>query len=281
MNQYQKDLIKLASKDPRVAADVIPALRDMVTPPSVRLASQVKEAFNEKSEQFVAWCVMRDDKWTVAECQRVLDKIGVPFVETLAAPKRGPLEKGERVKVNAVVNVNPKNTDVCTAHDGQTGFVDDVGSDFLVIEFEAPWGGKARFEGVTSGKETGLGRQKALSEESTKRAGIEVVYISKTDAPPPSKLSLKRVQDYLDKGFAAGESRFDIYHMGMATVQTTNKEGQYYFKFTSTARDNDYRSMNPVTGKVLYIGLLGHRPGGWESDFAKMVAEAASAGDDD
>lgn len=270
-------LKKLAKDFPDMRAQLLPLIQDQV-PASERYASQVKEAFNEESQQFVAWCLMKDDKWSATECQRFLDKIGVPFIETLDAPKRGPLEKGEQVKCNAITNTNAKNTDTCHTFDNQIGIVIDVDKDFLMVEFES--GKKARFEGTTSGKETGLGRHKATSEETQTRANMELVYISDTDAKPPSKLSIQRVQEYLDKGSAGGETRSDIYHTGQATVQTTNKQKQYYVKYWDLTRGRDYRSFNPIKGQVLYLGSLGHRPGGWKNEFAQMVAASAAAGDD-
>ena len=270
------ELVKMANETPSMRAHLMPIIKEFSQPASVRYAKEVKQAFSEESEQFVAWALMKDDKWSAAECQRVLDRIGVPFIETLDAPKRGPLEKGEQVKCNALTNASAKNTDVCEQFDGKVGNVVDFDGDAVIVEFSDGVRnfGKGRFEGKTPGKETGLGRYKA-TPESEKRANFEVIYISDKDAKPPTDLSLKRVQDYVDKGMAAGESRADIYHVGHVTVQTTNKDKQYYFKFVSLTRDNDFRSINPIKGKVLYIGLLGKRPGGWKNEFAKMVAESS------
>lgn len=270
-DQHIDMLRKMASDFPDMRAELLPIIQNH-TPASERYAHLVKQAFNEESEQFVAWCIMKDDKWSRDECQRFLDRIGVPFIETLDAPKRGPLEKGEQVKCNAITNTNAKNTDTCRTFDNQVGMVIDVDKDFLIVEFES--GKKARFEGITSGKDTGLGRYKATSAETDRRASIELVYISDKDAKPPSKLTVQRVQEYLDKGSAGGEVRSDIYHVGIATVQTISKgDNQYFVKYTDMTRGRDYRSFNPVKGQVLYLGTLGHRPGGWKNEFAKMIAE--------
>lgn len=270
-----KMLLRLANEHPQLREHLLPVIQEHAQPASVRLASTVKEAFSEESEQFVAWCLMKDDKWSPAECQKLLDRARIPLQEGPAKQTRGPLEKGEKVKVQAVTNANPKNTDVCAQHDGHTGVVADIDGDALIIEFDFGKG-KARFEGKTPGKETGLGRWTPVSEEAQTKAALEVVYISEKNEKPPSKLSLKLVQEYVEKGSAAGESRSDIYHTGLGLKQAFNKEGQYYFTIFSQQRDTYPRTISPVKGKVLYLGLLGKRPGGWKNEFARMVAEAAS-----
>lgn len=270
-------LIHLANEYPDMRDELIPIIQNHLRPASERYAHLVKEAFKDESGQFVAWCIMEDKKWSPAECQRLLDRLGVPFVAAVES-KKGPLEKGEQVKCVAMTNANPKNTDVCEEFDNQVGSIIDIDGGSLIVKFQR--GGTGRFDGLKSGKETGLGRFKE-SIEADKRAGIEVVYISDKDAKPPSKLSLKRVREYVEKGLEIGESRSDIYHAGIATVQTENKEGQYYVKYRDMTRGGgDYRSFNPTKGQVLYLGTLGHRPGSWKNEFAKMVAEDAAKGED-
>ncbi len=160
----------------------------------------------------------------------------------------------------------------CKDHDGMTGAVTDIDDGAIIVTFD---GGKgtARFEGLTSGKETGLGRWTESSEEADGRAALEVIYISEKNEKAPSKLSLELVRKYVEKGLAAGESRSDIYHMGVGLKQAFNKENQYYFTIFSRQRDQYPRSISPVKGQVLYVGLMGHRPGAWKTEFAQMMTK--------
>lgn len=270
MNDHIKMLIKLAHDHPRLRNHLMPVIQQ-AQPADVRLA-RTKTAFSGESEQFVAWCLLKNDKWNPAECQKLLDRAGIPMQEGPTKQTRGPLEKGEMVKVEAINNANPKNTDSCVAFDGLVGSVTDIDGDAVIITFEHGKG-SARFDGKEPGKKTGLGRYTPISEGASKRAAVEVVYISEKNDKLPSKLSLKLVEEYVDKGFAAGESRSDIFHSGVGLKQATNKEGQYYFTIFSQQRDAYPRAINPVKGQVLYLGLLGHRPGGWKSEFAQMVAK--------
>lgn len=264
-------LIKLAHEHPQIRDHVMPVIQQHM-PASVRLASS-KLAFSDESAMFVAWCLMKNDKWSVNECQALLDRAGIPMQEGTTKQTRGPLSKGEMVKVQAVVNANPKNTDICQTYDGLTGSVTDIDGDAVVVTFDHGKG-TARFDGTEPGKKTGLGRHTPISEETGKKAALEVIYISEKNEKPPSKLSLKLVEEYVEKGMKAGENRSDIFHSGMGLKQALNKEGQYYFSIFSAQRDQYPRSISPVKGQLLYLGLLGKRPGGWKSEFAQMVAKA-------
>jgi hypothetical protein len=53
-------------------------------------------------------------------------------------------------------------------------------------------------------------------------------------------------------------------------------QGGFYFSFFPTQRSTPIagahpRSVNPQKGDLYYIGVLGHRPGGWQQDLEKMT----------
>lgn len=269
-------LIALANENPQLRAELMPLIQEQTVDPSVRLASVVKKAFNEESEQFVAWCIMKDEKWDKNECQRILEKLGVPMQEEGVVQTRGPLEKGEMVECKAAKNTNAKNTEVCEQYDGKTGHVIDIDGDALIIEFDGDGlhnFGKGRFEGKTSGSTTGLYRYTPSDAGGANtRSLVEVVYISDKNAKPPAKDRIDQIQKYVDKGDEAGESRSRIYYSGNPLKQAMGKNG-YYFTVFSQQRDQYPTSINPSKGQVLYVGRMGGRPGGWKNEFAKMVAE--------
>lgn len=274
------ELIKLAHDYPQLRDHLMPVITDHVTPPSVRLASVVKKAYSEETEQFVAWCVMKNDNWDKNECMRIMDKLHVPMHEEgTAQVARGPLAKGEMVMCKAPKNTNPKNTEECEKWDGKVGNVVDIDGDALVIEFTDGLStiGRGRFEGKESGSKTGLYRHTPSDAGgSNERAMIEVIYVSNKAAKPPSPERTEQIQDYVDKGTAAGESRSRIYYSGNPLKQAVGKNG-YYFTVFAAQRDQFPTSINPQKGDVLYIGRLGARPGGWKNEFAKMLAESEGA----
>jgi len=276
-------LIALAYEHPHLRQELMPLIQNQTTEPSVRLASKVKKAFSDESAQFVAWCIMKGDTWDKNECQRVLEKLGVPMQEEGVVQTRGPLEKGEMVECKAAKNTNAKNTDVCEQFDGKTGHVIDIDGDAVIVEFDGSKihnFGKGRFEGKQTGSSTGLYRYTPSDAGgANQRAMVEVVYISDKNAKPPSKDRLEQIQEYVDKGTAAGESRSRIYYSGNPLKQAFGKNG-YYFTVFSAQRDQYPTSINPAKGQVLYIGRLGGRPGGWKNEFAKMIAEGVTPGDD-
>ena len=265
-------LLKMAQQYPHLQAELLPVIQQ--EHPG-RVAAVLRKAFNTESEQFVAWCLMKkEDIFTASECQRVLDKIDVPFVEATTAT-RGPLAKGEMVRVDATKNANPKNTDVCARRNEQVGSVTDVDGDALVVEFGTE---KERFEGTPSGKDTGLYRYPPPGAGgSDRRALVEVVYIRDKNAKPDPK-RIEQVQEYVDKGVTKGESRAKVYYTGLCLKQGMGKNG-YYFTVFPQQREMDVTSFNPGKGQVLYLGVIGHRPGGWKQEFAKMLVEAEAAGD--
>lgn len=272
-------LITLANEHPHLRAKLMPLIQDQTIEPSVRLASLVKKAFKEESEQFVAWCIMKDEKWDKNECQRILEKLGVPMQEGGVVQTRGPLAKGEMVECKAAKNTNAKNTDVCEQYDGKVGNIVDIDGDALVVEFTDGVRnfGKGRFEGKQSGSTTGLYRYTPSDAGgANQRALVEVIYISDKSAKPPAKDRIDMIQEYVDKGTDVGESRSRIYYSGNPLKQAMGKNG-YYFTVFSAQRDQYPTSINPTKGQVLYIGRMGGRPGGWKNEFAKMIAEGAGS----
>ena len=273
--QLRSKLIRLAHANPNLRADILPLLMP------TKSASADKVAVSEETEDFVEWCVMKNDKLSVNECKTILNRLNVPMQEAAAlTPTRGPLEKGEMVRCDAKKNTNQLNTQVCEDHDGQVGSVIDVDGNALVVKFTDGVRdfGTGRFEGRESGSKTGLYRYTPSDAGGANtRAMVEVIYI-KDQTKPPSKDRIEQVEEYVEKGTALGQQRSRIYYTGNPLKQAVGKDGSYYFTVFSAQRDQFPTSINPTKGQVLYIGLLGKRPGGWKAEFAKMQAEAIAKG---
>lgn len=268
-------LIKLATEHPQIRSHVLPVIQQHTASVSAKTAATIKTAFSEESEQFVAWCIMKNDKLSVNECQRILDKLGVPMQEEGVKQTRGPLEKGEMVRCDAKKNTNQLNTQVCEQFDGKVGHVVDVDGDALVVEFTDAVRnyGKGRFEGKESGSKTGLYRYTPSDAGgANERAMVECIYI-KDPASKPNADRIDQIQEYVQQGADRGENRSRIYYSGNPLKQGMGKNG-YYFTVFSAQRDQFPTSINPAKGQVLYLGRMGGRPGGWKAEFARMVAAA-------
>jgi hypothetical protein len=279
MSNLRSNLIRVASEFPvghpnRLA--ILSLLRS--EDPSVKTAA------SEETEAFIAWVIATQKPIQSAQVQRFLEsKLGrEPSEPASRAPaKRGPLEKGETVLVNAYKNTNTLNTDACKEYHNRVGFVDDIGKDGVTIAFykgdaenpsNIPSGDKQFFSGKTTGKDTGLYRwtSRVQHQERSvgKRINFEMIYFS--EKPNVDKRSLEQIQEYVERGVDKGESRNRAYYTGQVGVFTFNKSGEMYFSLVTQQRDRP-TFINPAKGQLLYIGVLGRRPAGWLKDATEMM----------
>jgi len=238
-----------------------------------------KKAFTADSAEFVEWCLLKNDRVTASECRRLLERVGLEMKPDVPSgpPKGKALDQGELVRVDNTQNTNPLNVDACEKWHDNVGTIYEVKGDHLVVQF--PNGERVQFMGLEGGRSTGLYRHTPASvADKPGRSVIELIYISNTNAPPPSVSAVEMVQEYIAKGQIKGETRYDIYYSGLPASMGTSKEGLFYFKIFPTQRMTPIagafpRTFNPTKGKVLYMGILNRRPGGWENDLAKLRAQ--------
>lgn len=244
-------------------------------------ASINKSAVNPETEAFVAWAFERGKVWNPSSVERFIEKVtGREPVAPAEAPKprRGPLEKGEKVIVDKYRNANEENIDECEQYHDRVGFIVDKNSSGVTVQFyrkdtDQPENGSvAFFEGDKSGKATGLYRwtPKADYQEGAvgKKILIEMVYLRGGTQAPPQR-DIDALQRYIEKGMERGEHRSDIYYTGYVGKFAYNKAGQVYFTLSSQQRDRP-TTINPAKGDVLYIGMMGRRPSGWKRDALEM-----------
>jgi len=139
-------------------------------------------------------------------------------------------------------------------------------------------GDKQYFEGKASGKTTGLYRNTSIGDyvehAVEKKLGFEVVYFS--EKPSVDRRRLDQIQKYVEKGMEKGEDRKRPYLTGFIGKFAYSKEGNMYFGIAAQQRDVP-TSISPSKGQVLYIGVLGHRPGGWQADVEEMLQAESEA----
>jgi hypothetical protein len=232
-----------------------------------------KEAFSPQSEDFLRWCFLRWKELNESDVQRILGKYGVPLIEK--GPSRsGPLTEGELVRVDKDANTNEQNVDECNLYHGLVGKVVAVTSKGISLQFDG--GQIAFFDGLKAGKSTGLYRHTPMgagvSEEARGRV-FEILYLKDPNAKKPNPANVKHrmdeIQKYVDAGSGKGENRSVNYYTGSVANMAISKEGNLYFLMHPVQR-NEPTAISPKKGTVLYLGMVGQRPGGWESDLAEM-----------
>lgn len=230
-----------------------------------------KVAFTQESVDFVRWCLLKDDRMSGHDARVVLERMGLELSQS--SKKSGTLVEGESVAVQAGTNTNPLNVEACEKFDQQVGVVQSVGRT-TVVAFGSI---KVEFSGVEPGKATGLLRHKPAATNVGKPM-LEIVYIRDPNASV-SQYSKQMVNQYIEQGLASGESRSEVYYSGLFNAMAVGGNG-FYFNISSQQRglvnDQNYRAFNPQKGKLLYVGRLGKRPGGWKADLARLDAEKAA-----
>jgi hypothetical protein len=248
------------------------------------LATLGKVAIRPETEAFITWALQKDDRWSASATQKFVEKVtGEEPIQPVDAPtpKRGPLEVGEKVLCDRYRNTNPQNVDECEQYHDRVGLVKDRTAEGLTVQFyikdtdQLDAGAVASFNGNQSGKATGLYRwtPKADYQEGAvgRKALVECVYLRGGTQQPPQR-DIDALKVYVERGLARGEHRSDIYYTGYVGKFAYNQQGQVYFVLSSQQRDRP-TAINPVVGKVLYIGLAGRRPGGWLDEARSMGIE--------
>lgn len=238
-----------------------------------------KTAVSTDTEDFIEWVLATQGPMNPNSVQRFLEaKSGrePKASEDKKPAKKGPLAIGETVMIDKFKNINPINVDACEQYHNRVGTVDSNTSEGMVIAFykgdtNRPStelsGEKQFFEGLTSGKDTGVYRWTSRSDYMTGATSMlrfEAVYL-RADQKPPDQRRTEVIEKYIEMGEQKGENRSRVYYSGVLVGFAYNKKGTMHFSLATSQRDYP-GSMNPTEGKLLYIGVLGKRPAGWKQD---------------
>lgn len=250
------------------------------------LLATIKLAISADTEDFVEWVLATQSPMSEVQVSRYLEgRLGRPPTPAPATGasgrKAGPLDVGEKVLVDTTKNTNTLNSDACAHYHNRVGQVSEKTATGLVVQFyegdnntpsNTLTAEKQYFDGFASGQKTGLYRWTPRTDyqagSTDTKALFEVVYfrggntrdLRRTDA----------IEKYINDGSLRGEGRSAVYFTGVVGRFAENQKGEVYFTLSSAQRDTP-TTINPVVGELLYIGLVGHRPGGW-------AAEAVSLG---
>ncbi len=296
------ELVKLAFDNPDLREDILPLVQDGFDIADVEdiRAERVltamfggamgdKVGYNEETARFVAWAVNRSKKYDKSGTEKLVEQLSgkAPLVPpAVSTAKRGPLQKGEMVKLDKYKCANEANQDICDSHNyadrEEYGVIERIdGGDCLVQMFDKrkrKVGGVIRLEGNKSGKSTGMYRHTPMARiGTTERSGtlLEVVYQSSGDSAP-NMTDQQAFAQYIRNGVKEGESRESIYFTGRLLKFAYNKKGGIYFVMQADQRSRPV-SINPEKGTLLYVGKQGGRPGAYKSalkdDMKMLLAE--------
>lgn len=255
-----------------------------------QLLAAIKVAVSPDTEDFVEWVLATQKPMSESEVVRFLEaKLGrtpdpAP-AKGQSGRKTGPLEIGEKVYVDRLKNTNTLNTDACEQYHNRVGTVSEKTPEGLVIQFyrgtkdiwsEELTNEKQLFNGFASGAKTGLFRYTPKSDyvESNvdRKVMFECVYLRGGTSFDPSRA--EQIEQYVEQGVLKGESRSTVYYTGYVGRFAENQQGEIYFTLVAQQRDSTATTLNPKKGRLLYIGVIGKRPGGWKEEAIKLGLRA-------
>ena len=241
---------------------------------AVKQADLEKEAISKDTQEFTDWVMlnMADSPMSERAMVKVVEKIlGREPSQYVAKQKRGP-----NVEVGDMLMAKPDKTpevnkEVAEEFKYEPGTVERVDRESILLKYKN--GQTARFEGTKTGVTTGLYRYTPKHEvggQKGKQTMVEAIYFSK-----PGEVNSYRkhvVSEYQERGEARGEDRKRPYYSGPITAFRYLKDSDNVIT-TVLAQQRPYPvSLNPISGKLLYLGILNKRPN-WKGDYEKDVAD--------
>ncbi len=279
LSQELSKNLRIASNLPKGHPKRLQAIASVLKQVKASGGETTKTALSTDTEDFIEWVLASQEPMNPNSVQRFLEaKSGrePKAPEDKKPAKKGPLAIGETVMIDKTKNVNPVNVDACEQYHNRVGTVDSNTSDGMVIAFykgdtDRPStelsGDKQFFDGLTSGKDTGVYRWTPRTDYMAGAASMvqfEAIYL-RADQTAPDQRRMEVIEKYIEMGEQKGENRSRVYYSGPLVGFAYSKKGTMYFSLATSQRDYPV-SMNPTEGKLLYIGILGKRPAGWKQD---------------
>lgn len=287
-NMYDR-LLKFASKNPDLRDEWAPVCRHIHSEMRrTRVASRNKLAYSDKTARFTNWVLMTQKRKPVSEkdAQDMLERVfGIETQEPKTQSRGGPrFQVGDMVKIKAKKHKIGHTMDVYKQFDQKIGTVvktpredsslsDDSEYGDALVQFGS--GAPVRIPDAM--KKQGVGIYKDNSSYDVKTGGrmLEMIYFSSKDRPPTQD-AIQEVEDYVQRGKEVGEDRVSYYYSGVPQMAAYSKQGNFYFRITPQQRGvNEWRGYSPKKGTLLYIGVMGSRPSGWEREYERLIHENA------
>jgi hypothetical protein len=255
--------------------------------PAPRVATHDRIAISGSTEDFVEWVIATkmDDPMKPGEVERYLEdylnrKPEVPVDGAPSSRKTGPLQEGEKVRVDKNKSPASSNADACALYHNRVGVVTKVTQEGVTIAFyegdvDRPstdlTGDKQFFEGTASGGKTGLYRHTPRTDYREHAVDVgtqfELVYFKGGDKVDVTRA--ENIEAMRERAALRGQHLSSNYMTGQVGKFAYSKAGELYFTITSLHRDTP-TTISPTKGKLLYLGVLGKRPSGWKEEAVKL-----------
>jgi hypothetical protein len=281
-------LLKFASKNPDLREDWGPVLDSIYAEMrQTRVASRNKIAYSEDTVRFINWVTLTQKRSPVSEkdAQDMLERTFNLETRAPASQSRGGprFQVGDMVKIKAKKHKIGHTMDIYKKFDQKVGTVvktpredsslsDDSDHGDALVQFGS--GAPVRIPDAM--KARGVGIYKDDSSYDMKSSGrmLEMIYFSSKERPPTQE-AMQEVENYIERGDQVGEDRVPYYYSGVPQMAAYSKQGNFYFKINPQQRTSKWRAYSPKKGTLLYLGVMGSRPSGWEREYEKLMHETA------
>lgn len=246
------------------------------------LTATKQAAGKEASDAFASYILSKQggDPISVNEVEGFVKGIGIRVNEGGRKKRPGPRwQPGYRVCIKADKHKGD-GVEVYRENDRRIGVVVDDGGgqkgDPVTVKF-----GSDEVVFPNAQRSRGVGMYKATDYSKMKGYGpIEIIYKSDPSSRPnPDQKQI--AAEYISRGEDSGVKRSLNYYSGYVFVAAKGKNGFYFSILAQQRASQDacaegfpFRSFNPGKAEVLYIGRLGKRPRGWESEWLGMQEAA-------
>jgi len=239
-----------------------------------------KTAANDSGD-FARWALSNlTDPLPEAEIRSfITHKLGLE-IKAPRKPRGGPrFQVGDEILIKKDKHKNAETAAVYEKFHGKVGEVIEADSTGVTVKFKT--GGEGVFPDAQ--KLRGVGIYKYLPPFVVQGSpAMEMVYLAEEKEINDEQKVI--VDKYLSNGRT--QARSGNYYSGFAFSASVNQGGQVYFSVFPQQRvevdpesERGFlpRSFNPTKGQVVYMGLLGKRPLGWDKQWAQQNGEERAA----
>lgn len=264
MTTLRNKLIRLAHGNPDLRPDLLPLL---------------KTAISRDTTDFIEWVKATQPPWPEQAIRSFLQAVLGVAISPPRTKRVGPrFQPGDRVEIFAKKHKDPATLAVYDEFDGKIGTVESTDGMDALVRFDS--GPPAPVRMPNALKPRGVGIYKYTPPYTLEgSAEVEFVYYAEKR---PTQEAKEIVEHYMQRS-KPYEQRSENYYTGHVVFASTNKQGQLYFQTFPQQRIRvdpkseagfRPRTVNPEKGDLLYIGLKGKRPRGWQKEL-----EAIRSGD--
>ena len=232
----------------------------------------LRKAINESTSDFVKWVVLTQSPWDRVQTIHFLKRLGLEISPPTKKRTGLRFQVGDLVIIKKDKHKDPLTAGPYVEYNGKLGTVTDIDEHDVLVSLKSVGGPPVRFRDAQ--RKTGVGIFRytpAFTMEGS--PAVEIIYKRGGEAVSEEQKVI------VDKYLEGGPNRVGYYYSGHIFNARLNEKGEVYFTVFSQQRiewDPDSeasflpRAFNPAKGEVLYMGILGKRPTGWEQNLEEL-----------